>query len=331
MGVFFIQLIYFKWNSYPAILNRIASIIVGVFIFNQTAERFKDYYFNVMFWLSLVSLIFYSFTIVADKAINFFGDGIRYYSIGIYNHISYNGEFINRNSGPFWEPGAFAGYLLLIPLFFIDNLVQFWKINKFKVIILFVALLTTKSTSGYIVLFFIIGYLSFFKIRYKTVKFLIIPIVFCVSFYSYNNLEFLGDKILQQNLSANRVVSSGKYSAARIGSFMFDLHYIQKHPLFGNGLHSKTRYEDHPELQNRSLGHGNGFSNFIASMGLIFAFIYFYMIYMNLPFNRRDRIAFIIVLILLLQGEQYLNYPLFLGLPFIVLKLNNENCEIDGT
>src|SRR5690606_14750667 len=109
---------------------------------------------------------------------------------------------------------------------------------------------------------------------------------------------------------------------SRLGAMLFDLHYINKHPIIGNGFHISTRYEDYPYLllimnEGEDLGHGNGFSNYLASMGIPFMIGYLCLIFASMV-KVDKKFAFLIVSIVFLnlQGEQWLNFPLFLGLVF---------------
>lgn len=62
-------------------------------------------------------------------------------------------------------------------------------------------------------------------------------------------------------------------------------------------------------------GFGNGFTGSIASMGLLFMLAFIIGIYFNLTLKRKWGV--ILSVILLLQGEYFLNYPLVMILPFV--------------
>lgn len=75
------------------------------------------------------------------------------------NGYVYN-YFFERNAGPFWEPGAFQGFLV-IAIFFLLNYKEAFKHKSIIMIVLLITLLTTQSTIGYIV--FLISLLGFSK------------------------------------------------------------------------------------------------------------------------------------------------------------------------
>lgn len=118
----------------------------------------------------------------------------------------------------------------------------------------------------------------------------------------------------------------------RFGALVMDIQYIKSQPLIGNGLHVKTRYRFHPFVKG-DIGHGNGMSNIMAIWGipffllwLICSFIFFHRI--SHSFN--TAVAAIFLVLLLLQGEQFLNFPVFLSfffLPFLyknIMSLKNK-------
>src|SRR5205085_12036998 len=90
-----------------------------------------------------------------------------------------------RNCGMFWEPGAFSGILTLCFALNAKYLPMLWKNHKLKIIVLILALLTTKSTTGYIVFFItVIFYLVFF-IKNNIIKFALVPALLLISLLVY--------------------------------------------------------------------------------------------------------------------------------------------------
>ncbi|MDD2198934.1 MAG: O-antigen ligase family protein [Bacteroidales bacterium] len=282
-------------------------------------ERFIPVYTNTMVFISGISLFFYLLSlsgIISIPNLIPVQNAPQYNSLGIYHSLSLH----PRNLGMFWEPGAFAGYIILAFGLNIQNFNEKFKLNKTKFIILGAALISTLSTTGYIVfsMFLIVVSLQYIR-RNWFIGLLVAFIIFPLIYTTFKNNDFLLEKIVSQYDSS--IEKEGKYDPSRIGALLFDIHYIKKHPLTGNGLHQRTRYADHPHLWGDRVGHGNGFSNFIASMGLIGMFFFLYMLYKSLPYLKRNKIIFVVLIILLLQGEQFLNYPLLLGLPFLNSKI----------
>lgn len=323
IAIFLGQMIVLPFISYLGSINVLAKIIFGATVMWVLKDRFRGAYLNVMYFFAAVSLIFYALEFIGFKVPNLISVDSSRNSIFIFSSLNNVEEL--RNCGPFWEPGAFACYLTLVPLLYIENLKEFVVNNKKKAIILLLALITTISTTGYICLFVIIVYYYIMQSKNKFVTYLVyLPIILATLFYAYNNLDFMSSKINEQTESSLEM--QGDFSNTRIGSLLFDLHYIKKHPIVGNGLNERTRYADHPFLWGNSLGHGNAFSNYTAQMGVVALIVYFVLLY----YAFGNKLIVPIIVALLFQGEQLMNYPLFPALPFIILssvpnKLKRKN------
>jgi hypothetical protein len=326
--IFFLQYIVLDFVSFEGVINFYFKILVGAIIVYLLGYSFREKYLNLMSFLGVISIVGF--------LINFFG--VRIPSIFEVNNNSsiilfgtYNAFFDAgpmRNSGMFWEPGAYSGYILLIPLFYLGDLNELWNLHKKKCLLMIIVLLTTSSTTGYTTFFLILLYYLMVKSKKKFIVYLGLPFILAGIYSIYTQVDFLGDKIESQAESSLSSNSGKDFSADRFGAFAFDIYYINKHPLIGNGIHSKTRYADHQYLitdeDSGIRSHGNGFSNFVASMGIVSMILLFYLIYKRYPFAKRDSIFLILIVAIMLQGEQFLNYPLFLVLPFIMIPSKNE-------
>lgn len=315
--IFLAQYMCFGWNTIMGIMGFFAKSFAGAYLIWVNGERFVYIYTRIMVFIAGVSIILFTLTITGFIEVPdlLHVRGVPdFSSIGIYIDSA---ALPKRNIGMFWEPGAFAGYILLVFLLNLGNIKQQIVQHKLAFLILFIALLTTFSTTGYILLFFMVVYVGFCASKSKILStiFLVVPILL-FSYHIYNQEDFLKEKIVGQY--THSIDMDGDYDPSRLGALLFDVHYIKKHLLIGNGLHERTRFADHPWLwgDNRP-GHGNGFSNFWASMGLLGLLSWGVPVFKSLPFKKMDRMVFILLILLLLQGEQYLNFSLFLGLPLL--------------
>ena len=137
------------------------------------------------------------------------------------------------------------------------------------------------------------------------------------------------EKINKQS-EGSQTLGKGEFSNTRFGSLMLDLPYIKKHPLIGNGLHEKTRYADDPELIQQiqsgdAIASGNGFSNYLACLGIPFMLFYFFSTF-NTIGKVDKRVAFLVIFVMALSlwGEQWLNFPIYTGIMFLTIKKNND-------
>lgn len=321
--IFICQYIVFDFISILGVLNFILKIFFGYLMIRYLGGAFRLFFFKTITIISLISLLGYLFNVLGYQLPEFtlLDDHIK--SIIIFNQKHEGG----RNSGMFWEPGAFASFINLCFLLYFNQLKILYKEYKYHVLILVLALLTTYSTTGYFVLF-LIALLSYFHASKGIKKIIFIFPGFLIvlsAFLLYDTLPFLRQKVEgQYENTMSR--ENNEFSPDRMGVFLFDLHYIKKHPLIGNGLHSKTRYQDHPWLMNENLGHGNGFSNFLASMGIL-SFLFYCIVI--LKYFDNSALYFILIFTIMLNGEQLLNFPLFLALPLLGkygnFKINNKN------
>ena len=163
------------------------------------------------------------------------------------------------------------------------------------------------------------------KLKSKFARILLVPVLFLALLYAYTSLDFLGEKIDKQIERA----TSGNVTVDRLGSAILDWHYIKKNPITGNGLADITRYEDHLMYKELIGGFSNGFTDVVAKFGIIFIIVYFVLIYKNLPFRPMDKLFFCCMIVLLLQGEYFMDYPLFAALPFIVINTQDISVSIN--
>ena len=315
MMLFIMQYVVFGWNTVPGIINHISKFIVGAGYMAYKGPRFRQVFFKTMYAICLVALPLW--------IIQQFYGGMSGMSWGIGKTIwiySYrDNDDIVRNCGFFWEPGAFGGYISLLALLFFKDLKNLFSFHKKECIVILLALLSTQSTGGYISFGCIL--LAYFAFSMKSkVKYILLPLGVCAALYTYTKLDFLSEKIEGQNESATEL-EWGEYSSTRMGSLMFDMYYVAKHPLIGNGLHERTRLADHPMLammlkNGEEQGAGNGFSDTLAKWGLIYFFAFAYFFFKsNRGVPNRIKYMFLVLLCVILQGEAFMNYPLFLGIP----------------
>jgi hypothetical protein len=126
------------------------------------------------------------------------------------------------------------------------------------------------------------------------------------------NQSFIAPKIENSILVAT--TRSGNWQADRLGAVLLDLDYIAARPLTGWGT-GMTRLALNPEL-TADQATGNGFSNFAASFGILVLGVWLASAYRTMLLLSRQRKVLaalgLLVLVISLNGELFLNYPLFL-------------------
>lgn len=330
-----ISLNYFAYLTIGGLLVKLV-IAAGIVI---SVPRFRVVFISVMSMLAGLSLIIHIPTIAAYlvginvfEQVGFIADLVGAdppgtnpkHNILIHNFMG--PEHYLRNSGMFWEPGAFAGYLILalILLSTVSDEISASRIRLYRNICV-AGVISTLSTTGYIALplALLSIQISGRSIRNDPVgRGLIILsssiILIPIGFYLWE-IDFIGPKIAE--LYERAVKQEAGWELSRFGSIMFDWEYIRERPVFGWGQSLATQFSLHPKLAAR-MELGNGFTGFMRQMGLIGMAIFLVATaraFHKLGLKTENVVLTMIVLIALLNGEYYLTYPIFLALQFLHL------------
>lgn len=247
---------------------------IMVFIAGMASVLFIPILINFNFYNILYSLSPFKAVTIA----NIEGWEPTSYNIFVMNFPPDFFEGLIRNSGPFWEPGSFGGYLIIALIF--NTLIHntLWRKDN---IILTIAILTTFSTTTYLAFAaFTMGY-SFLMLKNVALRWILLSILIIGSIIAFNKIEFLGKKIDTEFKEAqyNALEKGGDTRAA---SALLDLKEIQESPLyilFGRGSHPYTRIGGSDKEALRT----NGVTDLLSRYGLFF-FI-FTVIYLWKSFN----------------------------------------------
>lgn len=327
-GAFFCFLFMFQYLiievvSIAACINFLARFCIAFLISSFLGDRFREVYFKVIVIICGISLI--GFTVNSLLNVNIGYEFDRYYTIVIYNQFLRMGTSV-RNSGMFWEPGAFQGFIMLVPLMYSDSLSPLWKFHKTSCIILVLSLLSTKSTAAYLTLavFISLILLSSEKISILSKIMMISSFVLVMIFYVWN-LDFIGEKLLVQFEQA-KDIQKGDVSWDRMGAMRVDMYNIARHPLIGNGFSEVSKYGILAEYMQ---GAGNGLSSATNMLGIPCILLYFIGIFYNFHgFKKAHRYVLIVIVVMLLFNEAFLNYPLFWSMLFIKTPNNEKDFSV---
>lgn len=314
-------------------------MLLIAFLAVQLIPNFFTKYISVMAWLAILSLFFHVPRLIGINMPGIFSflkspDGGPNYS-HIYIHNFHWIAENTRNSGFFWEPGAFAGYLVIALLLVLVS--KQISTSKWKIIALIAALLSTQSTTGYVAGFILFSYWQVSKYRGRSsggldYRLILIPFlitgIFGVAVYSYDKVSFLGEKIESQY--EDSIEGTHNSNVNRFGNLMYDMAFFLDRPLIGWGATPQTRFSVDPELAEFVAGQGNGLSAFLVKFGLIGFILFFYSFYKNLKSMTRstkETLVYTLPVLMLLMGEQFLNYPFFFTLVFVststILRVDN--------
>lgn len=258
---------------------------IACLIVKTTNTKFIGTYVNIIFFLSILAIItypllynktiYFAFKEIADTLFPLTKDFNKYYTPTLLfvtldpGYLLGNGLY--RNPGFAWEAGGFAIFVN-IALWF--NLFLLRKTNVFskKNIIFIIAIATTLSTTGYIVMFFIL--MTFFiQSTSKRLTQIIYLIIFTIlSITIFQNQEFLSKKINNQLEHASK-------SQNRFGSAILDINDWKERPLFGWSRNDEI-IKNVKQYTIYDLHRPNGLTNLLRSYGILY-----FLIVMLLLFN----------------------------------------------
>ena len=322
------QYLILPYTSIPANINFLFKLYLAFLVVGYLQTSFRYTYLRVIYWLAVISLLLFSVQFfLGPIGVNF----DRYKTLLVYNTIS-TGTGLNRNSGMFWEPGAFQGFIMIVPLLYINDLRYLWNNYRRECFILIATLISTQSTTGYIAFAILLVYALITSELPFATKYILLLFIALIVMALFSYLSFLGDKISEEYETTLKL-KEGELTWSRMGSFYLDYQNIVKHPIIGNGFLMEMRYGS---LGKHLEGISNGFTGSINMYGIVAMFCYYANIFNRLlDHSLSQRIVFLLIVIILLNGEYYLSYPFFWALLFVdySLQIDEEDeekyCSID--
>lgn len=336
-----IQGAYFGEMPYSATIGLLMKIGIGYFALALVPDNFTRRYVDILYFLAICSLVFFIPILLGGGAIKSIFESIAIrppLGGGYENFIVYTLNLeepgilgLPRNCGAFWEPAAFGGYLIVGLIF---NLIHTNSVKDKKSVILIITLVTTLSTTIFVVLAFLL--FCYYLINGSVIaKIAVIPILGGIVYFAFTSFEFLGDKIEEQldlsNIQSKAQDTGGQMSHTRFSSAVADWEDISKHPIMGRGIYPIT-FHYPGDLASRH----NGLTRFIAEFGAIISIIYFGLILMtfnklcaNSPINSQISLFFFACILLIGFSENLFSRPFFWALAFLLMfpVSNNEEEE----
>ncbi len=285
-------------------------------------EVFVKCYDDVLLALSIISLIFFCIECIAPVLLHIFPQienisGYKFYNAILFVTSVENQTKVRQNYGIFREPGVYQMYLVLGILF------QIYKKDGFqlkRVIIYMLTLLTTLSTTGYIMLlaiFFLLFVKSDgLKKKQKNIVIMLLPICLFFALYYIDKAD-TGYSIFGKFHGLFRLREAGETlnisMVNRIGSVIVNLHLFLRRMIFGNGL--TEVYRCFPIVSNElfhvSLKYPTDtfiyhFSRFGVFYGCCWGWAYFRLTKI-LTKRKFERIIVFLIFLALLCTENYTN------------------------
>jgi hypothetical protein len=223
-----------------------------------------------------------------------------------------------RNCGFAWEPGGFAVYICLaifINLFFDKS----GKGSKRRLWVLLIALLTTQSTTGFII-FIIIGLFYYLNENLKKIL-LVLPIII-LGIVLILSLPFMAEKIVSLAQDVNEVdaiVASGygretSVTPQRFASFLIAFKDFYLNPILGTGGFKGESWTSKIGVNISTI---SGIGNLLSYFGLV-GFLFFMIVSYKTSvlyakhFGYNGRILFFLIILTISVSYGILFMPLIM-------------------
>ncbi len=332
-----LQTYVFSFYSVQTLAGVFLRVINAYLIVKILGEKFIPYFINIMYGIAIVSFIIY-FPILLFPSFKTF---LLHNVVPILNVfdiansqdrtiIIYNLRSIYRNSGPFWEAGAFSGYLIIAFIF------NFYSVDKYKIkkgIIFLITIVTTLSTTGYLALFVFLFFAYYKKIKNTLIRIMAIFIILTGGYFAFISFDFLGAKIERQIEFAQKRGIEKSSNSQRFLSILRDLRDFRGHELIGRGANDFTRYDLNPgePFIIRSVG----LTDILVRVGIVFFLYMFYLLYKSIcayleklhKNNYIDCLAIFVTILITLMSETYFNHPLFWSFLFLQIIYKKDNTK----
>jgi hypothetical protein len=253
---------------YEKILYYLA--IISLFLWGIQVAAGGDFLFNIISRFSFLEDVSY---------VSGAGLSTVIYSIQPYATTLVNEHIISRNCGFAWEPGSYSSYLALgiyINLFIARQNAA----TKTRFWVLLLAILSTMSTTGYVLLALIMVYYLLNRDFSKVVLLMPVAALALILFFS---LPFMKDKIIElvkepESLDEMVYQAAGtrerNITPQRFSSLIITLIDFKDNPLFGIAAHSE---ESWVERAGTHISPISGIGNLMAQFGLagLIPFLFF--------------------------------------------------------
>lgn len=301
--------------AFSSTIHITMKVAIGVNTILILKKSFIPYYIGTITAFAIISLICFTLNSIGyvvpyipvietsmDEGYIFRVSSVFYTQL--FNPLA--GELTLRNCGPFWEPGAYQGFLNLALTILI---LTYPDRNKWFYIvagILITTIITTYSTGGYIVLFANIALLLSFEKKLDPVfKALILALCLFFAYNIYYTTDFLHEKV--------------DGDTGRLGFSLND---------FGNGLYFLFGYGySSASFTESTLNTASGLINLIKYSGFCGFILYNITLFAIKP--NPKRFIWGIIICLILMNEPFLTAGSFWwSVPFIWQYMESINPQL---
>ena len=287
---------------------------------NFDIDNFKEKFFNVVFVIAMLSVLFYlalTFNLISPVFSHTTGDTYIWQFYG-FNFVDYYSWYVmRRHAGIFHEPGAYQIVLNIALLLKLSDFSKAKFLEKkvvVKLFFVFAALYFTRSTNAYLSSIVILAIM--FKDKIRENRRLLIPatVLFLFLFFHIVNSDVVVEKF-------SRKEDEGSSAYIRMSDMLACLRMFMEHPLIGVG--TGDLFFKWSRLYG-NLTSSNGIVAETARLGVLWPVIYFSYLFKGIKRVCASWFHFgvtAIVLIMLFSNEDMMGFPIAY---IFIFKLKNK-------
>lgn len=307
------------FNSFlkPFLIITVAYFLTQNFKFNSFIFTF----INIMKILSITALLAYFLVIILGINLNLKiftnFNGVNYYNGFIFYFIIQINGLSSRLMSIFWEPGLFASFLLLAMVL---EICFKPKIEILNIILFCFTLIMTKSTAGILILplVFVI-YLAKRLHKNKFTIFFIILIFFILLLILYFDKIYEWLLTINYQMFAKLNLNDSISSRVRFDAPLVNLEIFKESPLFGMGFsNANLTFSQKTDISQTSTS-----TLYLAALGIpgiLYTLFWIYSILKLKTINIVMKIAFILIILLILNKEPHTTLLFTYCILFYLLK-----------
>lgn len=215
-------------------------------------KRFAGLYIKILYFFAVVSLLFWciDFIPIGHNLLLDIGDSIpqlgwenmretrkgstanKSYTFYVYTVYFIDNLLIPQNTGPFWEHGIFCIYLIIA--FYLNAIRENKIITKYNVVFM-IAIITSFSSSGYVVLIIALAFIILQRGGITFSKILLLAMLLIGTYY-ISSLDFMTEKITENAMSTNE--------SSRFFAMVYHWQQIVKSPFIGYGPYLERAFSN---------------------------------------------------------------------------------------
>jgi len=307
-------------NTYLGYVVRIVSFLLVISILGY--QKFSILYIKIMLILCSLNLILYFDHVyllnLFDPLASLLPELKTWDNLPFSNYLFYfspshttSHSSLIRNSGIFWEGGAYQYFLnlaLIINLYFHRR-----PVFSFSNWIFVISILTTFSTVGYTILIIVLVYKTFGKSyeRHMYMKRLII-LPFIILFLASSTV--IVDKLFNKESQVYQIST-----LRRMQDSLIDYTVFIENPLLGIGLGNKVTWQTYSDRFGGGTGSSNGLLHFLGKVGIFGLLIGLYP-FLNFKLNSKKNKMIILCNFFSVLSQGLIFTPIF----FLSMSLLNQ-------